>query len=355
MNTLITARFDDRQFARLEPRLGTVKRAGFGQTQRKLSEAAVIREVDGIELFIFEFEPVTREVLVSASSSALKLIICCRNEPQANVDLAAATELGIPVAHTPGRNAVSVAEYTMGMMIAIARHIHLAHHLLRYTEELTQINYDDERERNRLITSEWSMDPRAPFARFKGPELAGKTLGLVGCGAIGGEIAKRARAFGMRVVCADPLINETRLLELGVIRLDLTTVARESDFLAVAAKVTASTRGLVSAEVIRLMKSTAYLINTARAAIVDYGALCNALQNGRLAGAALDVYEEEPLPSAHPLRKLDNVLLSPHLAGASWDIPKTHSRMAADDVIRYLQGDQPRHLANPEVWGKRRR
>lgn len=352
MRLLITARFDEAELDRLRPRPESVRFAGWGVTRHKLEGADLRRELAGIDIFIFEYEAITAGILDAAPD--LRLLACCRNEPRASVDLAAATARRLPVLFPPGRNAVSVAEYTFGLMIGVARNIARSHHLLRYTDELTGASYRDKTPDRLAVTSEWSLDATAPFARFQGPELAAKTLGLVGCGAIGREIARRARAFDMQVLVYDPYLPQTVLDALQARRAGLEDLARAADFVVLAAKVTPETRGLFSAGLIRAMKPTAYFINPARAALVDYDALYEALAAGRIAGAALDVYELEPLPADSPFRRLDNVLLTPHLAGASRDIPRHHSRMVVDDLLLALSGQQPERLLNPEIWPESR-
>jgi len=349
---LITARFDKAELNRLQPMLQEVRFAGYGVDRNKLPGDELVRELADIDVFIVEYETVTREILAAAPS--LRLMGCCRNEPAASVDIAAATELGLPVLYPPGRNAISVAEYTVGLMIGVARHIPKVHHLLCHTSELTRVQYEDKTPGRLDITSEWSIDPSAPFRRFQGPELAEKVLGLVGCGSIGREIARRARAFDMRVITFDPYVPTTVLDELGVQPVSLEELARESDYVAMAAKVTPESTGIFSAALIRAMKPTAYFINTARAALVDYDALYEALKAGRIAGAALDVYPREPIPEDSPFRELDNVVLSPHLAGASMDIPRHHSRMMVDDLLLAFSGKKPSRLLNPEVWERSR-
>jgi D-3-phosphoglycerate dehydrogenase len=173
---------------------------------------------------------------------------------------------------------------------------------------------------------------------------------MVGCGAIGREIARRAKAFDMHVITFDPYVPTAVLDDIGVQPVSLEELARVSDFVAMTAKVTPETTGIFSAALIRAMKPTAYFINTARAALADYDALYEALNAGRIAGAALDVYPMEPIPEDSPFRELDNVVLSPHLAGASIDIPRHHSRMMVDDLLLAFNGKQPSRLLNPEVW-----
>ena len=198
-----------------------------------------------------------------------------------------------------------------------------------------------------LVTARFDA---AELARLQGPELHGRTVGLVGLGRIGLEIARRCLALGMDVVAFDPYAP----LEPGVRSAPLLETAAAADFLVLAAKVTPETTALVSAEVLAALKPNAYVVNTARAALVDYDALTEALRGRRIAGAALDVYPQEPLPPDSPLLELDNVVLSPHLAGASLDVPRHHSRQIVDDLLRAVRGERPHDLLNPDVWERRR-
>jgi D-3-phosphoglycerate dehydrogenase len=342
VTTLVTARFEDAELARLAP----VRSAGYGVTGRTLPPEELAALLADVEVLVVEFEQVTDDVL--AAAPRLRLLGCCRNEPGASVDVAAASARGIPVLFTPGRNAVSVAEYTLGLMLALARRIAEAHHLLRYTDELTDVSSVD-----RHVTSEWSLDPAAPFARLAGPELLGRTVGLVGFGAIGREVGTRCRALGMELVVHDPYARE-EIERAGGRAAGLVETAAAADFLVLAAKVTPQTTGIVSAEVIAALKPGAFVVNTARAALVDNDALIEALRARRIGGAALDVYPREPLPRDSPLLELDNVVLSPHLAGASVDVPRHHSRLMAEGLLDALAGRRPAHLADPAVWERRR-
>jgi D-3-phosphoglycerate dehydrogenase len=175
-------------------------------------------------------------------------------------------------------------------------------------------------------------------------------LGLVGCGSIGQEIARRARAFEMAVAAHDPYLDPNVAEQQGIRLLPLDEIVRTADFLVMAAKVTDETRGMISDTLIRTMKPSAFLINTARADLVDYGALHRALSEKRIAGAAIDVYPREPISESDPFRSLDNVVLSPHLAGASTDVSRHHSAMLVDDLLRAFQGERPRCLVNPGAW-----
>jgi D-3-phosphoglycerate dehydrogenase len=324
-----------------------VEQGGFGLTGVKLTEAELIEKFKNIEVAVVEFENITDAVLESAKR--LKVVACLRNEPGASLDIAAATKRGIPALFAPGRNAVAVAEYTLGLMISIARSIPTTHHLLRYTDELTAVAYSDKSGERKNVTSEWSMDPDAPFQRFQGDELMGKTAGLVGAGFIGQEIAKRVSALGMKLIAFDPYAKADQLAKLSITSVGLDELAAQSDFVVMAAKVTPESTGLFGAKQFAAMKPSAYFINTARAALVDYDALFQALSHKKIAGAGLDVYPTEPLPGDSPFRNLTNVVLSPHLAGATREVVEHHSKMVVDDLLGLLDGKVPTRIANPTV------
>jgi D-3-phosphoglycerate dehydrogenase len=347
MKAFITARIDKTQVDRLISNGFEVEQGGFGLTGVKLTEAELIEKFKNIEVAVVEFENITDAVLESAKR--LKVVACLRNEPGASLDIAAATKRGIPALFAPGRNAVAVAEYTLGLMISIARSIPITHHLLRYTDELTAVSYSDKSGERKNVTSEWSMDPDAPFQRFQGDELMGKTVGLVGAGFIGQEIAKRVAALGMKLIAFDPYAKADQLAKLSITSVGLDELAAQSDFVVMAAKVTPESTGLFGAKQFGLMKSGAYFINTARAALVDYEALFQALNQKKIAGAGLDVYPTEPLPGDSPFRKLTNVVLSPHLAGATREVVEHHSKMVVDDLLGLIDGKVPTRLANPSV------
>jgi D-3-phosphoglycerate dehydrogenase len=347
MKAFITARIDKTQVDRLISNGFEVEQGGFGLTGVKLTETELIEKFKNIEVVVVEFENITDAVLDSAKR--LKVVACLRNEPGASLDIAAATKRGIPALFAPGRNAVAVAEYTLGLMISIARSIPTTHHLLRYTDELTAVAYSDKSGERKNVTSEWSMDPDAPFQRFQGDELMGKTVGLVGAGFIGQEIAKRVAALGMKLIAFDPYAKADQLAKLSITSVGLDELAAQSDFVVMAAKVTPESTGLFGAKQFGLMKSGAYFINTARAALVDYEALFQALNQKKIAGAGLDVYPTEPLPGDSPFRKLTNVVLSPHLAGATREVVEHHSKMVVDDLLGLIDGKVPTRLANPSV------
>ncbi|MGH7544626.1 MAG: phosphoglycerate dehydrogenase, partial [Gemmatimonadota bacterium] len=210
--------------------------------------------------------------------------------------VARATRLGVLVLHAPAGNAVSAAELTFALLLSLARRIPRADRSVR--------------------EGRWER-------ASKGVEGYGKTLGLVGCGRIGAEVARRARAFGMRVAAYDPYLSPDRAREMGVELVTLPDLLDESDFLSIHAPLTEETRGLLGREELARMKPGAFLLNMARGGIVDERALADALAAGKLAGAALDVFEKEPPPADHPLLALDNVILTPHLGAATTEAQRS--------------------------------
>jgi len=307
-----------------------VSTGGWGFTGHRLTSEELIEQMGDAEVLVVTYEPVTAAVLDARPK--LRLIGCTRGGLRANIDVDAATARGIPVIYAPGRNADAVADLTFGLLLAEARRISYTSHLIRTGSE-----------------GGWDAEGKTPVKRFKGPELGGRVLGLIGFGEVGRRVAKRARGFDLNVLVYDPFVSPEAVAEVGACLSDLETVLKESDFVSLHAAVTPETKGMINRERLELMKPTAYLVNTARGALVDEPALVEALRQRRIAGAALDVLAEEPMALDHPLRTLDNVTVTPHIGGASDDIPRRHSRMIAEDIVRFLKGERPLHLANPEV------
>lgn len=180
--------------------------------------------------------------------------------------------------------------------------------------------------------------------------MYGKTFGQIGYGMIGHEVAKRAAALGMDVIVYDPYVNQEKLDEIGAKKVEkLEDLMKEGDFISVNCNVVPETVGLVSREMIGLMKPTAYFVNTARARVLDYDALYDALKEHRIAGAGLDVYPVEPVPAGYKMLSLTNVVLTPHLAGSARDIVRHQTEITLADVQKILAGEKPRFICNPSV------
>ena len=227
-----------------------------------------------------------------------------------NVDVDYAVKRGITLLSTGDASTEAVAELTIGLMIALARRI-------------TELD-------RKMKRGNWCKNSGA------GVELRGKTLGIIGLGRIGSRVAELARVFGMRVVAYDPYVSREKAERLGVeLKQRLEDLLRESDFVSIHAVLTEETEGMIGERELRLMKPTAYLVNTARGAIVDEEALARALEEGWIAGAALDVYEREP-PSSR-LAGLENVILTPHVGASTVEAQKRIARVLAEKILVALE------------------
>jgi D-3-phosphoglycerate dehydrogenase len=240
-----------------------------------------------------------------------------------NVDVDAASLRGVIVMNTPGVNTVATAEHTMALLLALCRHVPQADASLR--------------------AGEWKR------SKFVGVQLYRKTLGIVGLGRIGARVAQRAQAFGMEVIAFDPYLSDEVARELKVTLVELDDLLARSDFITLHAALTPEARGLINAEVIARMKPGVRLVNCARGALIDEEALVKALRSGQVAGAALDVFGEEPLPVDSPLRELTNVVLTPHLAASTIEAQRDVGTQIVDQVLAALRGEDYRNAVNMPV------
>ena len=317
MKALVTAEFRSDDLAELRELGYEPVHAGWGVTRSAMDEAEMVVALSDTEVLICELESVDAAVLAAAPS--LRLVASCRGNPT-NVDLAAAAERGVIVLSTPGRNAISVADFTVGLLLDHARRIG------RSERQLREVG--------------WMTQGDLPYFHFRGPELAGRTIGLVGLGAIGRLVADRVRGFGMQVLAFDPFVTEA---PPGVELASLDELLARSHVVSIHCPLTPETQGLIGTRELGLMRGDAILVNTARAAVVDEAALLAALEQGLIAGAALDVFWKEPLAPDHPIRDLDNVTITPHVAGAADDVQRHHARMILDDIRRWQRGEPLRH------------
>jgi len=247
-------------------------------------------------------------------------------------DIRAASQRGIPVLHNPGVAPRPVVEWVLGAIVLTTRR------MLEHSHYL-------------CAGGDWNVR-----SRFVGPEVAECTLGLIGLGAIGAEVARRARAaFDMRIVALDPAVSDDRFRELEVERSDsLQSLLAESDAVSLHLPLLPSTTGLIGEKELAMMKPTASIINASRGAIVAEGALIEALTNGTIASAVVDVFEDEPPDPNNPLFRMPNVFATPHSAGVSATGGARLAAATAGNLLRALAGERPPHLVDPEVWPPRR-
>ena len=263
-----------------------------------------------------------RGPVFAQGSRALIAIAATRGDPN-NVDVPAATAAGIPVLNTPARNADAVAEMAVALLLAATRHL---------------VTADADVRGGNMF-----RDGSIPYQRFRGGEIAGLTAGLVGLGAVGRALQWRLSGLGLRVIAHDPYNDEARH--------DLDELLAEADVISLHAPVTANTAGMIGAKQFAAMRDGVVFLNTARAQLHDTDALVDALRAGKVAAAGLDHFAGEWLATDHPLTAMPNVVLTPHIGGATWNTEARQAQMVADDLEALLNGNTPAHIVNPEVLG----
>ncbi len=247
-------------------------------------------------------------------------VASCRGDPN-NVDGAAATAAGVPVLHAPGRNADAVAELAVALLFAATRGVVPADRDVR--------------------EGQIYRDGKIPYQRYRAWELAGKTVGLVGLGAVGRALRWRLRGLGMEVLAYDPYAADATST--------FDELLARSDVVSVHAPVTDDTSGFIDSDAFAKMRDGVVYLNTARARIHDTDALVSALESGKVSAAGLDHFEGEHLPIDHPLTSFPQVVLTPHIGGATYDTEANHTRIVAEDLCRLMAGARPLHIVNPEV------
>jgi D-3-phosphoglycerate dehydrogenase len=294
-----------------------------GRIQNPSELAARVRQQQ-VNALVVEADFLTKDTFAAPS---LKIAGVCRNALNL-VDVAAATASHIPIIHTPTRNAAAVAELTVGLILSLARRIPEARDYVR--------------------EKRWT-DPIEPYRGLRGREVGGSTVGIVGFGKIGAEVAQRVRALGARVLAYDPFPNRRRAQRLGVRLVTLEQLLQRSDFVTLHTAQSQETKHLVNGEAFDLMQSGAYLISTGAGNIVDEHALATRLKSGALAGAALDVFDGHFVSQDSPLLDCENAILTPHIGGATPETVTRQSRMIVEDLERFSRGERPRRVANPEA------
>jgi D-3-phosphoglycerate dehydrogenase / 2-oxoglutarate reductase len=287
------------------------------------------------DIVVISAHPFTVETFSAAKS--LKMIICTRGNP-VNIDLEEADKNDIIVTNTPARNANAVAEFTIGLMISLMRKIPFAYQDLRNGKYLLDADTPIDWEKKDVVWLHGDIQP-PPYLVFRGSELFGKTLGLVAAGAIGRLLAQKAKALGLNIIAYDPYMDKESLAAFGIEKVDFDELLASADIISLHAKVTNATKSMISHKQFELMKKTAILINTARGALIDQEALYVALSKNKILGAALDVFTYEPLLKNDPLLALSNLLITPHLGGASKDVIMHHSRMAYESLEDFIKGN----------------
>jgi len=290
----------------------------------------LIKKIGECEVLVVVDAPVTEKVVKAGTE--LRVIGCTRGGP-VNVNIREATRRGIPVLYAAGRNADAVADFTIGVMLALMRRIVKAEQFLR--------------------AGIWKRNKQDTFEKPTGPELCGKKVGILGFGQVGQKVARRLMGFNSQVLVYDPYIPRAIIETAGCACVDLDKLLHESDVVTLHLRVPRQKAGWFDFEKFRSMKKTSYLINTSRGYVINEADLVKALEKKVISGAAIDVFENEPISMKNRLLKLGNVLLTPHVAGISSEVPEKSSAILAGQIAKYLRGERPENIVNPEVLKNR--
>ena len=292
-------------------------------TEASGSEDELIQALEGVSVYVANHAPLTRRMLESCPD--LRLAVIARGGPT-NANITAATENHVLVCNAPGRNATAAAEHTLALALAVLRRIPDTHAA--------------------LVQGQWAGD-NYEYDKC-GLELEGGTAGLIGFGAIGSRVARMLNGFDCRVLVYDPYVNPETLRGLAD-RVELDELLVRSRIVSMHARSTPETKGMIGAKQLAAMPANSVLINCARGSLVDYEAVCDALDNGHLWGAGFDVFPEEPIPKDSRLLKTRHIVMTPHIAGASKQTAEKAARIAAREVRRFLNGERLENCLNLET------
>jgi D-3-phosphoglycerate dehydrogenase len=287
-----------------------------------LLESDLLAKVAEADAWIVAFHPIGPTLLDRAPRLR---IIAKHGVGVDNIDIAVATERGIVVTTAPSANDQAVADLAMALLLALLRRI-----------------------------PEASASVKAGrWERFLGAGLPGKTMGILGLGRIGQNVARRAAGFGVELIGADPVWPEEAAREIGIRRVDIRDLLAESEIISLHAPLTPKTEGLIGEREITLMKPGVWIVNTSRGKVVNEKEMYEALVSGKVAGYATDVFETEP-PTGSPLLSLPNVIATPHMGTHTRESIRCMGDRVVDAVLRVLRGERPEHVVNPEVWERRK-
>ena len=305
------------------------------QPQNAMGILEIIGPCDGL---VVRNTKITRQILEAAPRLR---VIGRHGVGYDTIDVAAATEMNIPVVYTPAANTESVAEIALGFIICLGRKLVQAHAAMQSGQ---------------LISDTFTLSVMSQKRGLANADLPGKTLGVIGVGRIGSLLSRKAiAAFQLRVLGYDPYVDASALAGHGVQKMDkLEEMLPQCDFVTLHCPGGAETRHMINEKTLSLMKSSAFVLNTARGTVIDEGALIKALQAGKIAGAAIDVYDPEPPRPDNPLLRMENVIVTPHYCAMTEESLYNMATMVAQGVLDALKGERPEYLVNPEVWEKRR-
>ena len=326
-HALILAPFADKELQILSQYI-SFKYESWTSTQRLLDpdELSIKINKENASILIIEADFVFEETF--SQSPTLKFIGICRSATN-HIDMTSANNHGVTVVNTPGRTANAAAELSVALMFALAR---------RITESNKYVN-----------DGRW-INPVDPYLNLRGIELHGKILGIIGLGSIGKRISELGNALGMKCIAYDPYLVDVPKYTCIT---NLEFLMKSSDFISINVPATKETENLLNSRLLELMKPTSFLINLSSPSITDQKTLVLQLENNRIAGAAFDIYESTPINPDNPLLELQNVILSPHLGGATEGTVERHSSMMKNDIIRFINGKRPKNIVNTALWDRK--
>lgn len=334
---LVTAELDRQQLEPLSDRI-EFEFAGYAIDHVVMPRDELRRRVADIDILVCEYDTIDAEIFDAAKN--LKIIVCCRGGVKTVIDLDRAMKQGVIVCNNLGRNAAAVSEMVMAFLLDLARNVTKTTNLVHERAITTDARSKPAEYRDTV----WGLDNDSPFIRFRGRSLNHMTLGIVGLGSAGRQVAKKAAAFGMEVLAYDPYIDPASAPEgVRLVRLDELLAA--SDAVTLHCVATPQTKGMFHAGTFAKMKPGAFFINTARGELVVEDDLVAALKSGGLAGAAIDVTAKEPIASDCPLLDAPNLIITPHIAGSSDDVQAVGTRMVVEALSDWLAGRKPAHCA----------
>lgn len=309
---------------------------GYALDHNVMPHAELVEKVKDYDVLVCEYDTVSKDVFEAAGK--LTFIVCCRGGVKTVIDLEAAKAKGVMVCNNAGRNAGAVTDMVMGYLLDMTRNITRTSNLIHSRQLVGEASTKPGEYQDTV----WGLDNDSPFIRFRGRSLNAMTLGIVGFGNVGRQLAPKAHAFGMRLLAYDPYSTFAGRPDY-VEPVSWERLLAESDAITVHCGVSAETRGLFSKDVFAKMKEGAYFINSARGELVVEEDLVDALRSGHLAGAAIDVTRREPIPPDSCLVGAPNLLVTPHIAGSSGDVQVCGTEMVIASLTEYLAGNEPPH------------
>lgn len=322
MKAFVSAQMVPEGIEELKKYVDEIKFGGWGATGKKLTPEELVVEAADCEILVICYEDINDYVLDNMPN--LKFIACSRSGVE-NVDKEAVRRHSVPVSYSPGRNANAVAELAVGLMLSALRHIPKTYHFIK-SEQWDRVP--------------WDIAGNTSFKTFDGFELSGKTVGFLGYGAISRKVTKLLSGFDVKVIAYDPYVTEW---PENVTSVSLEELFSEADIVSAHTKLTPETTGMINARLFDLMKPTAVFVNTARGGLVNEQDLYEALKNKKFACAALDVQINEPMKHDSNFLELDNIILTPHIGGASKDIIAQQTKILLEDIDAFFKTGQPVH------------